>query len=458
MILTILTILIIITLMISANALYVAGEFAIVSARKTRITQMAEDGNRLAKLLLPILEDHHRLDNYIAASQVGITISSIVLGIYGQQQLAPLLEPLFVQWPFTLVPFFGEESAAAGVSAILVLVFLTTLQVVLGELVPKSLALQYPEQVALFTALPMTWSADYVLRPLIILLNGSGTLILKLMGMSHDGGHAHVHSPEEIEILVSESHQAGLLDAEERKLLRNAFRLGELTASEVMIPRTRMIAAPYNKSAHELLKLAAESAYTRIPLYENDIDHIVGFVHLKDLFRLEHAGNHVAKKKNLKSILRLVPHVPETMPAAEVWHVLNDKQSYMAIVFDEYGGTAGIITQEDLIEELFGELQDEFDQEKALIARKGDGRFVIRADMQISYLNEQLNTKFSHDMANTVGGLVLEHLGQMPKVGDEVKIEGINFRIETVIARSIREVSLTIPPDMIINLEKGSHA
>jgi len=444
--------------MIFANALYVAGEFAIVSARKTRIIQMAEDGNRLAKLLLPILEEHHRLDNYIAASQVGITISSIVLGIYGQQQLAPLLEPLFMQWPFTLLPFFGQQGAAAGASAILVLLFLTILQVVLGELVPKSLALQYPEQVALFTALPMKWSADYLLRPLIILLNGSGALILKLMGVSYGGGHAHVHSPEEIEILVSESHRAGLLDAEERKLLHNAFRLGELTASEIMIPRTRMIAAPRNKSAHELLKLAAESAYTRIPLYENDIDHIVGFVHLKDLFRLARGGDHSPKGHNLQSILRPVPHVPETMPAAEVWHVLNDKQSYMAIVFDEYGGTAGMITQEDLIEELFGELQDEFDQEKALIARKGDGRFVIRGDMQISYLNEQLNTKFAHEIANTVGGLVLEHLGQMPSVGDEIIIEEINFRIETVIARSIREVSLTIPPDMIVNLEEASHA
>ncbi len=456
MILTILTITIIVALMIFANALYVAGEFAIVSARKTRIIQMAEDGNRLAKLLLPILEEHHRLDNYIAASQVGITISSIVLGIYGQQQLAPLLEPLFMEWPFTLLPFFGEQGAAVGASALLVLVFLTTLQVVLGELVPKSLALQYPEQVALFTVIPMKWSADYILRPLIILLNGSGTLILKLMGMSHDGGHAHVHSPEEIEILVSESHRAGLLDAEERKLLHNAFRLGELTASEIMIPRTRMIAANRNQSAHDLLKLAAESAYTRIPLYENKIDHIVGFVHLKDLFRI--AQDHSTKNQDLQSILRLVPHVPETMPAAEVWHILNDKQSYMAIVFDEYGGTAGMITQEDLIEELFGELQDEFDQEKALIARKGDGRFVIRGDMQISYLNEQLNTKFSHEIANTVGGLVLERLGQMPKVGDDVIIDEINFRVETVIARSIREVSLTIPPDMIINLEEGNHA
>ena len=446
----IITVLVIVSLMILANALYVAGEFAAVSVRKTRIMQMAEDGNRLAKVLLPILEDHHKLDNYIAASQVGITISSIVLGIYGQQQIAPLLEPLFTQWPLNLLPFLAEKAASAGAAAILILVLLTTLQVVLGELVPKSLALQYPEKVALATVLPMKWSADYLLKPLIILLNGSGTLILKLMGMTHGGGHTHVHSPEEIEILVSESHEAGLLDTEERKLLHNAFRLGELTAGEIMIPRTRMIAASIKTPAHKLLKLAAESAYTRIPIYKNDLDQIVGFVHLKELFRLYRTN----KNESIDSVLRQAPHVPETMPAVEVWNILNNKQSYMAIVFDEYGGTAGMITQEDLIEELFGELQDEFDKEKALIARTGDSRFVLRGDMQISYLNELLATHFPHEAAHTVGGLVLEQLGRVPMAGDEVEIEQVRFRVETVVGRSVREVTLIIPPEMEVYLEE----
>ncbi|MGB0384684.1 MAG: hemolysin family protein [Ardenticatenaceae bacterium] len=450
MIITTLTILIIMALMISANALYVAGEFAVVSARKTRIIQMAEDGNRWAKILLPVLEDHHKLDNYIAASQVGITISSIVLGIYGQEQIAPLLEPLFGQWPFNALPFLEGGTGAAATSAILVLVFLTTLQVVLGELVPKSLALQYPEKVALATVLPMKLSADYLLKPLIIILNGSGFFILKLMGLGSGGGHTHVHSPEEIEILVSESHQAGLLDADERQLLHNAFRLGELKAGEVMIPRTRIIAASIDTPLHELLQLAAESAYTRILIYKENVDHIVGFVHLKELFRLFRR----AQEESLHTILRQAPHVPETTSAAEVWEILREKQSYMAIVFDEYGGTAGIITQEDLIEELFGELQDEFDQEKALIARVGDGRFVLRGDMQITYLNELLNTNFSHEVANTVGGLVLERLGRVPAAGDEVVLDEIRFRVETVVGRSVREVSVTMPEGMATRLEE----
>ncbi|MBZ0297150.1 MAG: CNNM domain-containing protein, partial [Anaerolineae bacterium] len=169
MIVTILVMIVVIAMMIFVNALYVAGEFSTVSARKTRIEQMAAQGNRLAVMLLPVLEDHHRRDNYIAASQVGITLSSVVLGIYGQRQIAPLLEPLLAQ-----LPFLSGDVAAAGLSATLVLILLTALQVILGELVPKSIALQFPERVALFTVLPMRWSADIILRPLIILLNGSG--------------------------------------------------------------------------------------------------------------------------------------------------------------------------------------------------------------------------------------------------------------------------------------------
>jgi putative hemolysin len=218
MLVTLLTIITMIALMVGLNALYVAGEFSTVSARKSRIIQMANEGNRLAKLMIPIMEDHHKLDNYIAASQVGITLSSIVLGIYGQRQIAPLIEPLLSSLPFV------SEIAAAGVSATLVLIVLTTLQVVLGELVPKSLALQYPEKIALWTAIPMRWSADIILKPLIILLNGSGTLIMRLLGIHQSEGHKHVHSPEEIQFLLTQSHAGGLLAEQEHQLLEGAFR------------------------------------------------------------------------------------------------------------------------------------------------------------------------------------------------------------------------------------------
>jgi CBS domain containing-hemolysin-like protein len=435
MILTILLTTVIVAVMIFFNGLYVAGEFSSVSARKTRIIQMAEGGNRLAQTLLPVLQDPHKLDNYIAASQVGITLSSIVLGIYGEQQIAPLIAPLIAKVPF------GTGLAAGGIASTLVLIILTTLQVVMGELVPKSVAIQYPERLALLTALPMKWSADYILKPLIVLLNGSGTLILKLLGTSDSGSHTHVHSPEEILMLVKESHRGGLIAADERRFLQNVFRRSQLRAEEIAVPRTRLVAAPGDRPVSEVLKLAADSAYTRIPIYEGDIDHIIGFVHLRDLFTLYRTD----ATAHVHSIVRPVPFVPESLTSAEVWDRLDEAQSYLAIVFDEYGGTTGLITREDLVEELFGELQDEFDQEQALLAPAGTGRVSVRGDTLISYLNDMLEIKLPHEESHTVGGLIMDSLGRIPQVGDTVEIQGIRLRVEAVDHHSATEVCVTVP-------------
>jgi putative hemolysin len=442
MIVTLITMVLVVTLMVGVNALYVAGEFATVGARKTRITQLAEEGNLLAKLILPVLEDSHKLDNYIAASQVGITLSSLVLGIYGQNQIAPRIEPLIALLPLDSLPSSGGEVAAAGISATLVLFLLTTLQVVFGELLPKSVALQYPERMALATAIPMKWSADYLLRPLIVILNGSGALVLKLLGVQHGGEHTHVHSPEEIVILVKESYRGGLLDADDRELLRNVFRVGETRAVEIAMPRARMVAASVDKPVEEVLRLAADSAFTRIPIYEKDIDHIIGFAHLKDLFNLYYSD----KDADLRSIVRPVPYIPETLTSLDVWRRLNEQQSYLAIVLDEYGGTSGMITLEDVIEELFGELQDEFDQERALITPLGDSRLVVRGDMAISYLNDLLDIDLPHETSHSIGGLVLDRLGRIPQVGDMVEVQGIELQVTAVANNTVNEVSLTFPP------------
>jgi CBS domain containing-hemolysin-like protein len=436
MVLTSLTILFVVSLMIFFNALYVAGEFSAVSARKTRIIQLAEQGNRLARTILPVLQDPHKLDSYIAASQVGITLSSIVLGIYGEQQIAPRIAPWIAQLPL------GGHVAAAGISSALVLILLTTLQVLLGELVPKSLAIQYPEGVALATALPMKWSAEYILKPLIVILNGSGTLILKLLGIADNGGHTHVHSPEELVILLKESHRGGLIDADERQYLQNVLRRSETRVVEIATPRPRMVAASLDRSVGTVLKLAADSAFTRIPIYKGDIDDIVGFVHLKDLFTLYRTD----READLRSILRPIPFVPETLTSAEVWDRLNEAQSYLAVVLDEYGGTNGLVTREDLVEELFGELQDEFDQERAPYSPAGQGRIILRGDMLVSNLNDQFETDLAHGEAHTVGGLVMDELGRIPSVGDEIEIQGIRFQVQAVTQRSVDEVCMTLPP------------
>jgi len=442
MILDVLLIIVVVTVLVFLNALYVAGEFSSVGARRTRIIQMADEGSRLARMLVPIMNEPHHLDNYIAASQVGITLSSIVLGIYGQRQIAPLIEPLFELLPLGRASSTGAEVAAAGASATVVLIILTILQVVFGELVPKSIAVQYPERLALLTAIPMKWSADILLKPLIVLLNGSGRLVLNLLGIEYGGEHAHVHSPEEIVILVKESHRGGLIDADERRLLRNVFRVSQTTAVEVAVPRPRIVAAPVEKPVGEVLRLAAESSYTRIPIYEKDIDHILGFVHLRDLYSLYRQN----PDSGVQSIIRQMPFVPETLPSIEVWNRLNEADSYLAVVFDEYGGTSGLITREDLIEELFGELQDEFDHERELVTLMGEGRLVVRGDMQVTYLEEMLNIDLPHETSHTVGGLVLDALGRVPAVGDQFEVSGLTLQVEAIAGNSVNSVCIILPP------------
>jgi CBS domain containing-hemolysin-like protein len=437
----------VVTLMIFLNALYVAGEFSSVSARKSRIEQLAADGNQFAVMLLPVMKDHHRLDNYIAASQVGITLSSIVLGIYGQRTIAPLLEA-----PLANLPFLNSDVAAAGIAATLVLIILTGLQVVLGELVPKSLALQYPERMAMLTVLPMRWSADLILRPLIILLNGSGALLLRLMKLQHGGGHQHIHSPEEIKFLIQESHKGGLLDEEEQRLLDNALRFGHLHASDILVPRTRMIAADIHTPVDDLLKLAAQADYTRIPVYENDVDHIIGFVHLKELFQLSYRG----EQTNVRSILRDVVFVHESMNIDNVWNTLNEAQCYIAIVFDEYGGTLGMVTREDLLEELFGDVQDEFDEpEIAALTRLSSTEFRVRGDVPVVVLNDRLNISLPTDSGHTIGGLILNMLGHLPQVGEHIMVSGVQLQVQAVEEKAVAVVHLMLAADHIMK-DEGS--
>jgi CBS domain containing-hemolysin-like protein len=438
MIITILVMVLVVTLMIGFNALYVAGEFAAVSARKTRITQSAKAGNRLAKMLLPILEDPHHLDNYIAASQVGITLSSIVLGIYGQRQVAPLLEPMLLR-----LPFLNEPAAATGVAAILILIFFTTLQVILGELIPKSLAIQYPERVALATVIPMRWSADWILRPLIIVLNGSGTFLMRLLGLTHGAGHHHVHSPEEIKLLIQQSYKGGLLDARGQELLNNAFLIGDITVADIAIPRTQMATIAVTTQVGEALRFAVAARHSRLPVYEEDIDHILGFVHLKDLFRLHHA---TAGQGMIRQIVRQATFVPEISPLKEVWNKLRSEENYLAIVLDEFGGTMGMVTWEDLLEELFGELLDEFDEaEEPLLSPAEANAYLVRGETPIHYLNSKFGLAFPTGQVHSVGGLVISRLNRIPQVGDRVEINGVRMRVETMRGRAVQTILLRLP-------------
>lgn len=422
---TLLTIVVTMVVMIGFNALYVAAEFATVAARKTKISQMAADGHRSAQRLLQFMEDSQALDRYVAACQLGITVSSLVLGAYGQNVIAPLLEGA-APW------------VSVGVATTIVLVMNTTLQVIMGELLPKSIAVQFPERVAIAVLTPMIWSL-WVLKYPIKFFNGSGLFLLRLLGRKPKDGHGAVHSPEEIELLVSESHESGLLADSERKMLRNAFRMRELTAKQVMVHRTRLVAARLDSNVTDIMNMSIDAGYSRVPVYRDSLDDVVGFVHVKDLFRL-----HVQGTSQIDGIIRDVSFVPESLPVADVWDSLNNNSKYLTIVFDEYGGTAGMITFEDLIEEIFGELQDEFDDENALIARGKDGRIYLRADLLVSDVNEYLELKLPTE-ADTLSGLVFSELGRAPKVGDKITVNDTVIQIEAMEDLGVAEVSLQLP-------------
>jgi CBS domain containing-hemolysin-like protein len=419
-----------IVLLIGLTALYVGAEFAAVSARRTRINQMALEGNRLAGMLEPIMADPRRLDNYIAACQLGITATSLILGWYGQSAIATRIAPY-------LIGLGGlQATAAQSIAATVVLIVLTIFTVVLGELAPKSIALRYPERLALLTIVPMRWSMA-LFRPAIALFNGTGTLILRLLGVPPAGPHIHVHSPEEIDLLVAESAKGGLLDSDERQLLHNAFRIGDLTAAEVMISRTRLVAAPTGMPLPDLLELTCETGFSRIPLYHKTIDQVAGIVHVKDLFRL-----HAAGRGDVESIIRPAPFVPETTRAVDIWNRLRHERSYVAIVFDEYGGTAGMITVEDLLEEIFGEMQEEYGEEPALIAPGPDGCVRLHGEVRIDDVNERFDLGLPSEAVHTIGGLVLAMLNRPAHPGDRVTIGDTTLRVETVSGNTVREVVL----------------
>jgi putative hemolysin len=419
----------VVALMIFFNGLYVAAEFATVASRRTRISQLAAGGNKMANLLLPIMENTAALDAYVAACQIGITISSLVLGAYGQNVIAGyLVEPLS--------GLAGGRLAAESLAFVIVLACITMLQVVMGELFPKSVANQYPEKVALALTVPMRISW-IIFSPLVWLFNGSSDLLLRLIGRRLRGS-VQAHSPEEIELLVSESYEQGLLDDEERQMLRNAFRLRDLHARQVMVHRTRIVAAPANSSIEDVISLSLAEGYSRILIYNESIDEISGFVHVKDLFRL-----HVTGEREMAKVIRPVIYAPETMPVIDLWQKLSADRYYLAVVFDEYGGTAGIITFEDLIEEIFGELQDEFDDEMALIARDQNGRVYLRGDLLVTDVNEYLALNLPTD-ADTLSGVVFSELGRPPVEGDILTVGGINIRVESMVGRGVAEVSLQL--------------
>lgn len=432
----------IILVMVGFNALYVAAEFATVGARRSRVQASAEGGNRAASALLGILSDPKRLDTYVAACQIGITLSSLVAGSFGQARLTPLLTPVLGS--------VGGPVAAT----VIVLIFITMLQVVLGELLPKTVALRYPERLAVATLRPLQLSL-WLFRPLIALFNGTAFAAMRAWGLNTDHSHAHVHSPEELEDLYRQSARGGLIDASERDMVSGVLGVETRVAREIMTPRVRLVGVPATATVREALARLADTPYTRFPVTaerpENGSgDDVVGMVHLRELFLAAetHPDAPVAEWMFAPLI------VAEGLSVPRLWLRLREASRHAAIVVDEYGGVAGMVTLEDTLEEIFGELQDEFDQEDEPVAVQGR-QVSVRGDVLVEALNDRFGLELPTDDVDTVGGLMWQGLGQLPLVGDELTFGETTLRVEAMHQRTVQQVGFTLANDPEDDSEAG---
>ncbi len=416
---------ILIASMIALNALYVAAEFATVAARTFRLEAMAAAGNKRAAQLLPYLADVRSLDRYVAACQIGITASSLLLGAFGQGALTGALH--------TYLARFGLEgklleSLAAG----LVLLGLTGLQVVLGELVPKAVALRFPESVALALTWPMIASL-WLYAWFIKVLNGTGEIFLRWLGVvAH--GHRHVHSPEELERMLAHGVRAGTLERGEHDRLRRVFHFSERVLNEVMVPRTRIHGLALGSDWEIVDEVLASHGYSRYPIYERDLDHIKGLVHVKDLALLSRD-----RPPDLLRASRAMPVLPGSLGLTLALERLRRARAQMAVVLDEYGGTEGLVTMEDLIEEIVGEIHDESDPARPSQETLEGGARLIRGESLLEDLAQELGLRTELPDVNTLGGLVMHHLGRRPEVGDRVEVDDLELIVrETRGARIVR--------------------
>jgi putative hemolysin len=420
--------------LIVVNALYVAAEFAAVSVRRSRIQQLAADGNPLAAWLLPVLESPEALDRYIGASQIGITLSSLVLGAYAQQTFAVWLTPYFAELGGL------QQIAAQSTSTAVVLLTLTTAQVVFAELVPKLVALQYPTQASLYTFLPMLASL-WIYRPFIKFLNGSALLVLRVMGTPYQA-HRHIHSPDEIELLIAESRDGGLLEPDEHRRLQRALRLNLRQAKQLMVPRRRIAALNITTPLHEVIGIVAQSPFSRLPVYRDSLDNIVGILHTKELVRwFVSEGSTTA----LSDLIRAVPTVHESVTADRILRELRERRSHQALVVDESGGTSGLLTLEDVLSELLGHVGDEFKAAHPAAEPLPDGRLRLPGAMAIQDAATALATDWETD-ATTVGGMVIEALGHLPTLGERISIGEYDFEVERLADRVVESVILVRLP------------
>lgn len=401
-------------LLIFLNGFFVAAEFAIVKVRATRLQQLADEGHKRAKTALTVV---HHLDEHLSATQLGITLASLALGWIGEPAVAELIATpmhLLARW----VPALDSPVATHTVASVIAFCLITMMHIVLGELVPKSLAIVQAEALTLWCAPPLRLFYRLFKWP-IALLNNTANGILHRFGVEPASEHEIAHSNEELRMLVSASAAGGHLDETERVLIDNVFEFSERIAREVMVPRNEMICFFTDDTLEENLAVARESGHTRFPVCEEEKDNVIGMVHLRDLFRAQQG------LRDIRSIMRPVMVVPETLSVSRLLKEFQNHRTHMAILVDEYGGTAGMVTIEDLVEEIVGEIQDEFDQEeKPEVQQVAPNTFEVDGAMLLEDAREELGLDLDDEVegVDTIGGYIFTMLGEKPAVGQKLQV------------------------------------
>jgi putative hemolysin len=411
-------------LLVATNGFFVAAEFSLVGARRTRIAQLASEGNSAAKVAERAIE---HLDSYIAATQLGITLSSLGLGWVGEPAVGHLIEPLLEH----LLP--KESAATVGSAIAIAFSIVTLLHIVMGELVPKSIALQRPEATALVVVRPTRWFL-LLFRPVIRLMNGLGNGIVRLLGFEPSGEHSSVHSAEELEMLVHSSREAGLLQESEEVLLRRAFDFSDITVEEIMQPRVNVEAIPRDAPFSTIMDMVISNKHSRYPIYAEKIDNVVGLLLAKDVLELVMRKPDLLTDRtqipNLKPYLRDPLFVPPTLGVDKLLERMQESKTHLAVVIDEYGGMAGVATMEDIIEQLVGEVQDEYDEEEEeSILTEGD-EMVVDGLMSLNEAIERFGKPEGEPASTTLGGYIAEVLDRIPERNDTVPFGDYDVTVE----------------------------
>jgi len=418
------------------NAFFVGAEFALVRSRRTRLEAMVRSGDRLARFAVRASSNISRI---LSASQLGVTLASLGLGWVAESTVGEVFEHLFANLPFAI-----ELSMRLTLAATVALIIVTYLHVVFGELVPKAAALNHPEALARWLAPPLLFFA-WITTPFTYFLNKSSQVILHALGQEKAGSEEAVHSPEEIRLLVEQSQESGQMQAHDADLIDAVFEFSEKNAREVMTPRTALVALPVEATLSEVLNVVQESGLSRYPVYDESIDNIIGVVLAKDLLKLL-APRANTEAFDLPSIMRPVHVIPGSREVEEVLADFKRLKEHMAVVLDEYGGTAGVVTMEDLLEEIVGEILDEYDTsedaEAPLDTRAGDT--LVPGSTHIGELNEHFTLTIPDEDYTTIGGYVFGVLGRLPVVGDRVVAGGAIFTVREMDGRRIESLSVDL--------------